>query len=44
MHRDDLMKSDRLSEVLLLGCGLLIMAVLVLLIVAACAGHAAAPS
>ena len=43
MHRDDLMKPDLLSEVLLFCGGIAIVAALVLAIVAACVQPAALP-
>jgi hypothetical protein len=43
MHPDELMKSDRLSEALLLSCGVLIAAVVLVVILAACLGQTIAP-
>ena len=43
MHRDDLMRSDLLSEILLLGSGVLIFVVLIVIVVAVLAGTPSPP-
>jgi hypothetical protein len=43
MHRDDLMKPDLLSEILLLGSGVLIFVVLIVIVVAVLAGTPSPP-
>jgi hypothetical protein len=43
MHRDELMNPDLLSEALLLCCGVVILAVFVLVIVAGCMRPAILP-
>ena len=43
MQRDDLMKPDLLSEILLLGSGVLIFVVLIVIVVAVLAGTPSPP-